>query len=139
MLIKKSTWGKVNNNISSYSYTTNGLACRLQEIKAITQVLKEKIPPSPKDEDNPSVQFITLEKEYGITSETSKITVRANQQGIQPTTTKGKTTKKSLITTSDMPSLLLKANIEPPHSSEQQPSPSSNNTKKRKKRKNKSW
>lgn len=41
---------------------TSGLAYRLQEVKAITQLLKEKIPPSPKSEDGNNIQFIILEK-----------------------------------------------------------------------------
>lgn len=114
---------------------TSGLAYRLQEVKAITQLLKEKIPPSPKSEDGNNIQFIILEKKDDRRSETSKTTVRINQQGIQTTNTKEKTKKKNLIATLDKSSSLLETDIEPPHSSEQQSSSSSNSTKKKKKEK----
>lgn len=64
------------------------------------------------------IQFIIPNKECDTRSETSKTTAKTNQQEMQRTTTKGKTTKKSSITTSDKSSSLPETSIEPLYSSE---------------------
>lgn len=56
---------------------TSGLACRLQEAKAITQFLK-KITSFPKDGDSKSIQFIILDNVHNTKNKTSKTTGRAN-------------------------------------------------------------
>lgn len=74
---------------------TSGLACRLQEAKAITQVLKEKITSFPKDRDSKSIQFTMLDNVHNTKHNTSKTTGRANQQEIQSTNTNEKIKKRA--------------------------------------------